>query len=116
MTSDVRASMATKVQLSDDMDVMAWFADLATTEPPRWQDDALCAQVGGDIFFPEKGQPVRDAKALCDRCPVQAACLEDALARDERFGIWGGKSERERRRIKKDRQAAIAAAAESTDT
>jgi WhiB family transcriptional regulator, redox-sensing transcriptional regulator len=87
----------------DDLD--PWFAILTTIEPPRWQDDALCAQVGGDTWFPEKGGSTRDAKRICQNCPVRAECLEYALAHDERFGIWGGMSERERRRQKKTRRA-----------
>jgi WhiB family redox-sensing transcriptional regulator len=74
---------------------------LAPTWPRRWQDAALCAQVGDDIFFPEKGGSTRDPKRVCRACPVRAECLEYALEHDERFGIWGGMSERERRRLKR---------------
>lgn len=65
--------------------------------PPDWYADALCAQVDGDLFFPEKGGSTRDAKMICRRCPVRDQCLDYALANEERFGIWGGHSERERR-------------------
>lgn len=65
----------------------------------RWQDDALCAQVGDDFWFPEKGGSTREAKGVCGRCPVRAECLAYALEHDERFGVWGGMSERERRRL-----------------
>ena len=51
----------------------------------------------GDIFFPEKGGSTRDAMSVCKTCKVRRACFESALAYDERFGIWGGLSERERR-------------------
>lgn len=64
-----------------------------------WRDDALCAQVGSDLFFPEKGGSTRGAKKLCAGCDVREQCLEYALTREERFGIWGGLSERERRRV-----------------
>lgn len=67
----------------------------------RWQDDALCAQVGDDFWFPDKGGSTREAKGVCGRCPVRAECLEYALANDERFGVWGGMSERERRRLRR---------------
>jgi len=60
----------------------------------------LCAQTDPEVFFPEKGGSVREAKAVCAGCPVRAQCLEHALAHDERFGVWGGLSERERRRLK----------------
>ena len=67
----------------------------------EWQDQALCAQTDPEAFFPEKGGSTREAKKVCASCDVKAECLEYALANDERFGIWGGLSERERRRIKK---------------
>jgi WhiB family redox-sensing transcriptional regulator len=66
-----------------------------------WQEEALCAQTDPESFFPEKGGSTREAKRVCSRCDVRADCLDYALARDERFGIWGGLSERERRRLKR---------------
>jgi len=66
-----------------------------------WQADALCAQTDPEAFFPEKGGSTRDAKKVCAACTVRSECLEYALANDERFGIWGGLSERERRRLRK---------------
>lgn len=66
-----------------------------------WQEHALCAQTDPEAFFPEKGGSTREAKKVCRACEVQADCLEYALSKDERFGIWGGLSERERRRLKK---------------
>ena len=69
--------------------------------PLAWQADALCAQTDPEAFFPEKGGSTREAKRICTRCEVRAECLEYALGNDERFGIWGGLSERERRRLKK---------------
>ncbi len=66
-----------------------------------WQTDALCAQTDPEAFFPEKGGSTRDAKRVCGACNVRSQCLEYALANDERFGIWGGMSERERRRLRK---------------
>ncbi|OFT26648.1 transcription factor WhiB [Brevibacterium sp. HMSC08F02] len=66
-----------------------------------WQDQALCAQTDPEAFFPEKGGSTREAKRVCASCEVRAECLEYALSNDERFGIWGGLSERERRRVKK---------------
>jgi WhiB family redox-sensing transcriptional regulator len=66
-----------------------------------WQDRALCAQTDPEAFFPEKGGSTREAKRVCRSCDVRAECLEYALGHDERFGIWGGLSERERRRLKR---------------
>ena len=69
--------------------------------PGSWQERALCAQTDPEAFFPEKGGSTREAKKVCLSCEVRAECLEYALANDERFGIWGGLSERERRKLKK---------------
>ncbi|WP_199729801.1 WhiB family transcriptional regulator [Tessaracoccus sp. OH4464_COT-324] len=66
-----------------------------------WQTEALCAQTDPEAFFPEKGGSTREAKRVCQSCTVRAECLEYALANDERFGIWGGMSERERRKLKR---------------
>lgn len=74
--------------------------DPATTDD-QWQERALCAQTDPEAFFPEKGGSTREAKRICLGCEVRDACLEYALAHDERFGIWGGLSERERRRLKR---------------
>ena len=71
------------------------------TAEPTWQDRALCAQTDPEAFFPEKGGSTREAKRVCRSCEVRAECLEYALEHDERFGIWGGLSERERRRLKR---------------
>lgn len=64
-----------------------------------WQEYALCAESDGDAWFPEEGQPNSAAKAICRLCEVREECLEYALANDEAFGIWGGLSEHERRRL-----------------
>jgi WhiB family redox-sensing transcriptional regulator len=66
-----------------------------------WQERALCAETDPEAFFPEKGGSTREAKKICTGCEVKAECLEYALANDERFGIWGGLSERERRRLRR---------------
>src|SRR5712691_10776513 len=70
-------------------------------EEQTWQERALCAQTDPEAFFPEKGGSTREAKRICTTCEVRAECLEYALEHDERFGIWGGMSERERRRMKR---------------
>jgi WhiB family redox-sensing transcriptional regulator len=67
-------------------------------EVMEWQERALCAQTDPEAFFPEKGGSTREAKRICSGCEVRTECLEYALANDERFGIWGGMSERERRK------------------
>lgn len=75
--------------------------DLTGPTPLAWQDDALCAQVDPDAHFPEMGGSTKTAKAVCARCPVTAECLAYALEHNERFGVWGGVSERERRRMQR---------------
>ncbi|WP_231991950.1 WhiB family transcriptional regulator [Mycobacterium sp. ACS4331] len=77
------------------------FGPASATEDDDWQERALCAQTDPEAFFPEKGGSTREAKRICLGCEVRDACLEYALANDERFGIWGGLSERERRRLKR---------------
>lgn len=84
------------------------------TDAQPWRRDALCGQTDPEAFFPEKGGSTREAKAVCNGqtarglgpCPVRAQCLQHAVDNDERFGIWGGLSERERRKLKRDRRPA----------
>lgn len=68
-----------------------------------WQARANCMGVDPDLFFPERGASTREAKEVCRGCIVQEDCLEYALANGEKFGIWGGLSERERRRVRRAR-------------
>ena len=68
-----------------------------------WQTRANCMGVDPDLFFPERGASTREAKAVCRGCEVRGECLEYALAHGEKFGIWGGLSERERRRVRRQR-------------
>ena len=75
--------------------------ELITAVELEWQERAVCAQTDPEAFFPEKGGSTREAKRICQSCEVRDECLEYALEHDERFGIWGGLSERERRRLKK---------------
>jgi WhiB family redox-sensing transcriptional regulator len=75
--------------------------DLEVPGELEWQERALCAQTDPEAFFPEKGGSTREAKRVCMSCEVRVQCLDYALENDERFGIWGGLSERERRRVKK---------------
>jgi len=79
----------------------ATYPERPATPVPSWQDEALCAQTGGDFFFPEPGSSVREAKSICGLCEIRTACLEYALANDERFGVWGGLSEKERNQLRR---------------
>ena len=69
--------------------------------------EARCLDADPEAFFPEKGGSTREAKRICAACPVRDDCLQYALENDERFGIWGGLSERERRRAKRVRPARV---------
>ncbi len=93
------------------MDGRDYLADLLGNVP-EWQARALCAQTDPEAFFPEKGGSTRDAKRICARCEVKENCLQYALEHDERFGIWGGLSERERRKIKRQAREAARRLAE----
>ena len=68
-------------------------------QPANWRDLALCIEVDPEIFFPEKGESVIPAKRVCAACEVRAECLQYALDHGERYGVWGGLSERERRAL-----------------
>ncbi|WP_230401952.1 WhiB family transcriptional regulator [Sanguibacter suaedae] len=81
--------------------ILPLFGSLDDEAPAGWQERALCAQTDPEAFFPEKGGSTREAKKVCVGCEVRSECLDYALENDERFGIWGGLSERERRKLKK---------------
>ena len=70
-----------------------------------WTASGACLAVDPDLFFPQQGESTREAKAVCARCAVRQPCLDFALEQREVFGIWGGLSERERRQLRRDRQA-----------
>lgn len=71
--------------------------------PASWVEEALCAQTGTDDarWFPEKGGSATEAHLICGMCPARQACLDDALARNERHGIWGGTTPEQRRHMDK---------------
>ena len=77
-----------------------------TVEDLGWHDYANCRGADADLFFPERGASTRKAKGICAECQVRVDCLEFAVTKSERFGIWGGLSERERRKIRKQRALA----------
>ena len=94
----IPAEVGTTPRLSLIVEGIENFLEVA---PESWQERALCAQTDPEAFFPEKGGSTREAKRICQGCEVRDECLEYALEHDERFGIWGGLSERERRKLKK---------------
>lgn len=78
---------------------------------PEWMRDGACVGCDPDLFYPERGASTKQAKAVCRGCPVRERCLQYALDGVEKFGIWGGTSERERRRMRRDIRASKGAAA-----
>ena len=76
----------------------------------EWMQRGLCREIPPAVFFPSDGVGVEAARRICATCPVKEPCLEYALAFRIDHGVWGGCSERERRRILKRRRnvAAIA--------
>lgn len=74
-----------------------------------WQEKANCQGVDPELMFPARGESTKPAKAVCAACLVRVECLEYALAHGEKFGIWGGYSERERRRLRRNRALAVRA-------
>ena len=69
-----------------------------------WRQRAACRGVDPDSFYPASDEEAEAAKAICAVCPVREPCLEYALANRERDGVWGGATERERRRIIRQRR------------
>ena len=99
-TGPAQGGVLGRPQLSVVPDQAGAFGD-QELDDEQWQERALCAQTDPEAFFPEKGGSTREAKRICTGCEVRSECLEYALEHDERFGIWGGLSERERRRLKR---------------
>jgi WhiB family transcriptional regulator, redox-sensing transcriptional regulator len=69
---------------------------LEAEEDLSWRDAAPCQYTDPELFFPERGGSTKAARRVCADCAVSDRCLDFALDNFERFGIWGGKSERER--------------------
>lgn len=70
--------------------------------PMPWADRAACQNAAPEAFFPEKSEPAEPGKRVCSRCPVVEECLEYALSNDMWYGTWGGLSEHERRRLRRE--------------
>lgn len=83
----------------NDPHPLGTFLDMLVDLIPEWMSHGTCSQIDPEAWFPEMGQSTRDAKKVCTTCPVQTACLQYALDNGERYGVWGGLSERERRRL-----------------
>ena len=78
-----------------------------------WRELALCAQVDPELWFPESGQPNGKAKLVCSWCDVKVECLAFALRANEQYGVWGGLSPDERRRLRRRQREAASVAVEA---
>lgn len=79
---------------------------LSLVAPGGWQEDAACRDAPPELFFSTDDDARQQAMQLCGRCPVRSQCLEQALASNETYGIWGGTDEHERKRLARQRRAA----------
>lgn len=91
--------------------IYSWLTHAWTSDELAWQDSALCRQFYPDLdlWFPEQHagpHAIKRAKELCGECPVRNQCLDYALTNDERFGVWGGLTEKERHDLRRKRRAA----------
>ena len=69
-----------------------------------WRDRGACRGLDPEIFYPQSDEEAAEAKGVCAQCHVRVACLEHAIAKREKEGVWGGATERERRRIVRQRR------------
>jgi WhiB family redox-sensing transcriptional regulator len=85
-----------------------WASSRGATEAQAgdlsWMAQASCIGADPDLFFPDRGDSTREAKAVCRGCPVRQECLDYALTTQQKFGVWGGASERERRGMRASRR------------
>lgn len=88
------ASMATAVSVQGTLD----------REDRSFQAYGACNGTDPDMFFPNRGESLEPAISVCARCVVREECLEYAVANGEKYGVWGGTSERERRRLRRARR------------
>ena len=70
----------------------------------QWRSKAACQGLDPEIFYPLDEEDTEEAKAVCATCTVRESCLEHALGYREKEGVWGGATERERRRIIRQRR------------
>ena len=70
----------------------------------RWRDGGACRGLDPSVFYPETDEAAEIARAVCESCNVRVACLEFALSSREKQGVWGGCTERDRRRIVRQRR------------
>jgi WhiB family redox-sensing transcriptional regulator len=74
------------------------------TQQQTWRSLGACQGLDPAIFFPDSEEDADEAKSICDECSVRISCLEHALASREKDGVWGGATEKERRRLIRQRR------------
>ena len=72
---------------------------IVTAKVMVWRELGACRGLDPGLFFPDEDEEATTAKSVCEQCAVRLVCLEHALASREKQGVWGGATERERRRI-----------------
>lgn len=72
---------------------------IVTAKVMVWRELGACRGLDPGLFFPDEDEEANTAKSVCEQCVVRIVCLEHALASREKQGVWGGATERERRRI-----------------
>lgn len=82
--------------------------DWTHDKPETWEARARCLGTDPEAFYPEKGKPTTGARGICAKCPVATECLEAALERNDQWGVFGGKSLRQRNQIRKQRREGAA--------
>lgn len=90
-----------------DTEASAYDSEISNSEANlSWKRLGNCLGIDSDLFYPERGVSSANAKKVCEPCVVKMECLNYAIENGEKFGIWGGKSERERRIIRRERRIA----------
>ena len=82
-------------EVPDTLDVL----DIIERNRPKWMDLGSCRQYPQNWWYYDGAGGIGRARTICESCPVQGECLTYALDHHEKFGMWGGKSERQRRRM-----------------
>ncbi|MGE5209710.1 MAG: WhiB family transcriptional regulator [Acidobacteriota bacterium] len=72
----------------------------------KWWDLGACRGLDASVFYPDDDEGAEAAKSVCASCSVQSACLDYALSEREKAGVWGGATERDRRRMIRQRRRA----------
>ena len=76
----------------------------AMSRDMSWRTNGACNGLDPSIFFPDSEENAGEAIAICNECPVRISCLEHALTVREKEGVWGGATDRERRRLIRQRR------------